>query len=469
MNWRDRWLDRQLDGWSELGLISAAQAGAIREQRARESAAARVAPFTILASLGGVSIGVGIILLVAYNWENIHRGWKLAGFGLLLAGLAEASARLPRTRPTLGAATILVWMAAPLAGIGLWGQVYQLSGDPLMPLLVWLALTAPVAWLSGNATAAFVHAAGVVVAVFTGSHVPGSPLSLEARGWWGEPPGEFRTTFAPALAGIMALWTYGAVVLTRRLGGASRWLFLVAFLFWLWSLSLWHTPFQCQAMGYQATLAAGLIALYWGALGPARLAGGRSDGFGTFLIALLLYTMTFFWRSHAPAFDFREELYVPLGFLLAMTASGVLLVAAAGARSGREARVAGWLLRGLVLLPVCLGGLILFWGLTGTVAVIANLALLALGILLMVEGVRRNLPGRINDGTALLGLVIATRFLDLFGTMLRSGFAFIVAGVAFIGLAWVLNRGRQSLVVRARGFDVGRNPDGSPRDAGVAP
>jgi hypothetical protein len=35
-----------------------------------------------------------------------------------------------------------------ICGIGLYAQTSRLFGDPIQPFLVWLALTAPLAWLS---------------------------------------------------------------------------------------------------------------------------------------------------------------------------------------------------------------------------------------------------------------------------------------------------------------------------------
>src|SRR5688572_13573938 len=138
--------ERELQEWIAEGIITPAQAARIRDARARH---AGPGVFTLLASLGGICVALGVILVVAYNWDQFHRGLKLGGFLLALTLAAEAASRLPDTWAFVRGATQVLWLFLPLAGIGLMGQVYQLSGEPLRPLLVALALGAPVAWYAG--------------------------------------------------------------------------------------------------------------------------------------------------------------------------------------------------------------------------------------------------------------------------------------------------------------------------------
>ena len=85
------------------------------------------------------------------------------------------------------------------------------------------------------------------------------------------------------------------------------------------------------------------------------------------------------------------------------------------------------------------------------VAVLSTLVLVVYALWFMREGVLANRPGRINTGVVMMGFVVFTRFLDYFGSMLQSGFAFIIVGLVFVGLAYGLNRGRRTLLARAQG------------------
>mgnify|MGYP003694432999 CR=1 FL=1 len=63
---------------------------------------------------------------------------------------------------------------------------------------------------------------------------------------------------------------------------------------------------------------------------------------------------------------------------------------------------------------------------------------------------------RWNIGVMLLVGLLITRFLDVFGNMLRSGVGFIVAGVLLAGLSFALERTRRRLLAGARGCAVTR-------------
>jgi uncharacterized membrane protein len=57
---------------------------------------------------------------------------------------------------------------------------------------------------------------------------------------------------------------------------------------------------------------------------------------------------------------------------------------------------------------------------------------------------------QINLGVLILVWVLISRFLDLFGSMLRSGIGFILAGVMLAALAWALERTRRRLIAAPR-------------------
>jgi len=59
---------------------------------------------------------------------------------------------------------------------------------------------------------------------------------------------------------------------------------------------------------------------------------------------------------------------------------------------------------------------------------------------------------QVNLGVVVLVGFLITRFLDVFGNMLRSGVGFIVAGLLLAGLSWALDRTRRRLI----GGDAGR-------------
>lgn len=88
------------------------------------------------------------------------------------------------------------------------------------------------------------------------------------------------------------------------------------------------------------------------------------------------------------------------------------------------------------------GRIELWWA----IAVLMNALLLAVGVGLMWHGSLLREVAQINAGVVIVVALLVTRFLDLFGSMLRSGIGFIAAGIALAALAWALERTRRRLI-----------------------
>ena len=65
----DFWLRSRIERWVEQGIISNEQGRSIVEYEAADRY--QVSGFMVLATLGGLSIALGLLLLVGYNWESI--------------------------------------------------------------------------------------------------------------------------------------------------------------------------------------------------------------------------------------------------------------------------------------------------------------------------------------------------------------------------------------------------------------
>lgn len=131
---------RQLDRWVAAALISTEQArriAAFEHERGR--------PFLpwAVAGLAAFTIAIGIVSIVAANWDAIPGRLKIGVDLLLLAGLGAGVVALDRRGSGWVVDTaIVVLYGAVLASIALVGQVYQLGGEAHMALLAWSALTA---------------------------------------------------------------------------------------------------------------------------------------------------------------------------------------------------------------------------------------------------------------------------------------------------------------------------------------
>mgnify|MGYP003632497199 FL=1 len=143
--------DRKLDIWLHAGLIDADTA-----QRIRDYETDRSQPLGLwsLIGLGTLAIGLGIVSLVAANWDEIPGLVRLAVHGLLIAAISGGIYLLQPHRGFLGLylKDVLLFILAVLGAtfFGHLGQVYQTSSPLWQPMALWLLLFSPLLLLAGR-------------------------------------------------------------------------------------------------------------------------------------------------------------------------------------------------------------------------------------------------------------------------------------------------------------------------------
>lgn len=142
--------ERKLRAWEGAGLIDAATAARIREW---EASHARPLALWAVVGLAALAIGLGVISVVAANWDAIPGGLRLAlHFALLAAsagGLAMPGRALAERHPWFHEAALFTFGMLGMTFLGHLGQVYQTDSPLWQPLALWLVLFAPVLLTSG--------------------------------------------------------------------------------------------------------------------------------------------------------------------------------------------------------------------------------------------------------------------------------------------------------------------------------
>ncbi len=106
--------------------------------------------FAIVAFIGGTLITLGLILLIASNWDTIPRGVKVGAGVLLMLGAHGAGWWLREVkRKYLKAGETLHFIGSCLflANIALVGQIYHLVSRPPNAILLWFIGIAALPWL----------------------------------------------------------------------------------------------------------------------------------------------------------------------------------------------------------------------------------------------------------------------------------------------------------------------------------
>lgn len=134
--------ERKLQAWQEAGLIDADTAARIRAWDAEH---ARPYALWALIGLGALAVGLGIILVVAANWDDIPGTVRL---GIHLALMAGLSGFLWWRGPAADGdfysdAQLFILATLALTFFAHLGQVYQTSSPLWQPLLAWLLVFTP--------------------------------------------------------------------------------------------------------------------------------------------------------------------------------------------------------------------------------------------------------------------------------------------------------------------------------------
>src|SRR6266850_2060470 len=130
----------EVEAWVRDGLITSQQATRIAA-RYPPSAGWFGRPMALFSLLGAALIAAGLALVVAHNWDELHRWVKLGGLVVLMLGAHGGGLALrARGRRALGEGLLLLGGALFLLGIALVGQIYHLSGRTSDMLLLWWAL-----------------------------------------------------------------------------------------------------------------------------------------------------------------------------------------------------------------------------------------------------------------------------------------------------------------------------------------
>lgn len=154
---------RKIDAWVEAGLIDESTRDRIL---AYEEEHSRPLALWAIIGIGVLAIGLGVVSVVAANWEDVPGLVRLAIHLALIVALAAFVAmrgeRLEQEHPWGLEAALFVFGVLGLSFFGHIGQVYQTDSPLWRPLAAWLVLFAPLLLLRGQS---WIVALGLMAAV----------------------------------------------------------------------------------------------------------------------------------------------------------------------------------------------------------------------------------------------------------------------------------------------------------------
>ena len=134
-------LNKKLSEWVSADLITTKQ----KEQlQAYENSRQKNTALKAMLFLASVCLGLGVISIIAYNWQQISDAVKLTSYFVLLFAIVGVNIwSLHKQKEQLFNTILFINALWCLAGIGLIAQIYHLSSPNLEALLFWCLITLP--------------------------------------------------------------------------------------------------------------------------------------------------------------------------------------------------------------------------------------------------------------------------------------------------------------------------------------
>lgn len=156
-------LDTKLSDWQKAGLIESTQVEKIRAYEASLPESSWI--LSSLYILGTLIVGIGVISVVASNWDQLSNFAKLLLNFLILSVVGyRIFIADQQQKPILYDSLIFGLMILVLASIGLISQIYHTGGKLYQAILFWSLAMAPISFMSFRPIIAKVWLGGFLTA-----------------------------------------------------------------------------------------------------------------------------------------------------------------------------------------------------------------------------------------------------------------------------------------------------------------
>ena len=411
----------------EAGIIPSSTADNITTYYQSKQADAPNRLLLVFGVLGALLIGLGIILIIAHNWDQFPRWVKnVFAFLPMLGGQAACAYTLRNKSDSAlwreSASTFLVFAVG--ACIAMVSQIYNIQGDLGSFLLTWILLGLPLVYVMRSSVTALLYIMGVVGYTLTSG---------------------FKGDNEPYICwGLLALILpyYYQLFKNRR---ASN-----SFTFLSWAVAgaglLLLATWESGAEPWLAVAYMSLLSIYYllGHLAFFKSTQLRNKPF--FLIgtigtigAFIFFTFPEFWESLMRHSNTTSSLLQQREFWVAMGLTGIatlLLVQLIRQEKGQVAPIA----YGAI---VFLGLVLLSSASSIFPTIISNIFVLATGVYYIYQGSQQQRLSILNLGLLTLALLIIVRFMDLNLSFVTRGLLFIVMGIGFFLTNYKLMKGKK--------------------------
>ncbi|MEM9391090.1 MAG: DUF2157 domain-containing protein [Bacteroidota bacterium] len=382
--------------------------------------------FVVFGILGATLVGLGIILIIAHNWDDLSRRTKtvFAFLPLVTGQLLCAYVILKRQDQVTwreGSGAFLVFAIG--ASISLVSQIYNIPGDLSSFMLTWMLLAAPLIYVLRSSIVSLLYISGITYYVAETAYWT-YPFS-EPWAYWGllvfmlpyyyqlfkRTPDSNFTLFHHWLIPLSLTITLGSIEVKHDDLLFVTYMSLFG-LFYAIGHSVYFKDRSTRSNGYKIIGSLGtagiLLTLSFNELWKdvfrtplAENAWFSPEFLATVLLALLAITMI--WHNYQ-----KDKTVKPISF--------TFLVFAFIFSIGRYNVMAAFLV---------------------------NLLVFAMGILTVLEGAKKDNLGILNYGLLIITALVMCRFFDTNISFVLRGLLFVGVGIAFFMTnMWILKKRR---------------------------
>lgn len=401
-------LQKQVTELLEAQVIDEATASRIRAFYAKKDSTSPLS--TAMAIFGSSFAGLGIILIIAHNWDIIPKIAKtiLSCVALLIGQIAclySLRKKAGNRAWSEGSAVFLI--AGFGAALVLISQIYHIPGDLAEYLLVWILVAAPLIFIIPSSMASLLTLTGITIYIID-------------RAADNEPTFWYWILLIPVLIHYYRLFKTGA---QRNFLVFHHWMLIISICIALPTIADFYEEwilFSYLAM-FSIFISAGSLLNVDRPIIAFQLAGILGMA-----AVLLIMTYQGVWKSFSTDFPGVRLLLVSPEFI-----SSILLFIAAtflaikSRKTGAET-VPGTNLIYLVILPMSL-----LFVQPVIVVVLANLCCLLLGVLVIRAGYYQDHLGYLNFGLIILAILAIFRFFDTEISFVARGLIFLTVGLGF--------------------------------------
>ncbi|PCH98579.1 MAG: hypothetical protein COB85_01300 [Bacteroidetes bacterium] len=380
--------------------------------------------------LGAILIGLGLILILAHNWDELPRLLKtslafiplIISQGLCLYGLLKKQDNAVWVESS---STLLFFTIG--ASIALVAQIYNIPGNTASFLFTWMILSLPVIYLLRSSITAILFVSGIT---YYACHT----------GYWNYPSEgkiEYWALFAMVLPHYYLLYKnkpksnfmtilnwlipISVIITLGTIGRSSEYILAIAYfslfgLLYLIGDSEFFSSQSARINGYKSLGATGMISL------------------------LLIYSFDEFWE-HLRRRDliFSEIVATPefVASIIISILALVLFIIQIKKESVKNIKPLSPLF--LIFIMVFILGLF-----SNLSVVIINLIVFSLGILTIKEGAKLDNLRILNHGLLLITILVVCRFFDTDLSFILRGALFVFVGIGFFATNYWMLKKRKS-------------------------